>query len=548
MRELRNIKGFRPSDLSGRQRLLVRFSVFVVTVVLFFTVVYYIGIHRLEGRDYSIFRTLQTVVETFTTTGYGADSPWDTPVMNLLMVTIQVSGIVVGLVTLRVLVIPLYERTGVHLDDRLTGKSDHIVVAEYGLGSELMLDELEELGVDYVLIDSDQQEAKRLSDGGYQAIDGDPESRTDLDRATVDRADILITDAGDRTASVVLTALESNEDLRVISFTESTRRSAALAEVGVDRSVAPNALIGRRLAEKATTPVVVESSGDDSVAIREILVRHDSPLEGVRLGDSPIATHPDLTVVAGWFDGELRLLPTTDEVLTPNTVLVVAGPEGSIDEASGELSTPSLTGVPDDIIVAGYGEGGSAAVDALPDGASVTTVDADSATDPDIVGDVTEPETLAAAGIEDAAALVATVDGDATALLTVALARSLTDDLEVLVRVTDAEKTSQAFTAGADYILSVQRVSARLVASEAHGERVVDMASQIRVVRSDGAPFAGESIEAHRRDTDRGWTVVGVSRGGTVRTNAKTVIEADDDVFVAGSDETIRRFEAETRS
>jgi Trk K+ transport system NAD-binding subunit len=548
MRELRNIKGFRPSDLSGRQRLLVRFSVFVVTVVLFFTVVYYIGIHRLEGRDYSIFRTLQTVVETFTTTGYGADSPWDTPVMNLLMVTIQVSGIVVGLVTLRVLVIPLYERTGVHLDDRLTGKSDHIVVAEYGLGSELMLDELEELGVDYVLIDSDQQEAKRLSDGGYQAIDGDPESRTDLDRATVDRADILITDAGDRTASVGLTALEANEDLRVISFTESTRRSAALAEVGVDRSVAPNALIGRRLAEKATTPVVVESSGDDSVAIREILVRHDSPLEGVRLGGSPVATHPDLTVVAGWFDGALRLSPTADEVLTPNTVLVVAGPEGSIDEASGELSTPLLTGVPDDVVVAGYGVGGSAAVDALPDSASVTTVDADPATDPDIVGDVTEPETLAAAGIEDAAALVATVDGDATALLTVALARSLTDDLEVLVRVTDAEKTSQAFTAGADYILSVQRVSARLVASEAHGERVIDMASQIRVVRSDGTPFAGESIGAHRRDTDRGWTVVGVSRGGTVRTNAETVIEADDDVFVAGSDETIRRFEAETRS
>ena len=65
-------------------------------------------------------------------------------------------------------------------------------------------------------------------------------------------------------------------------------------------------------------------------------------------------------------------------------------------------------------------------MDALPDGASVTTVDADPATDPDIVGDVTEPETLAVADIEDAATLVATVDGDATALLTVALARSPT--------------------------------------------------------------------------------------------------------------------------
>jgi len=548
MRELRNIRGLRPSDLSKRQRLLVRFSVFIVSIVLFFTVVYYVGVHRLEGRDYSIFRALQTVVETFTTTGYGADSPWDTPVMNLLMVTIQVSGIVVGLVTLRVLVIPLYERTAVHLDDRLTGKDDHVVLAEYDRGSELVLDELVDLGVDYVLLDSDQGEAKRLSDDGYQAIDGDPESRADLDRASIDRADLLITDAGDRTASVVLTALEANDDLRVISFTESTRRSAALTEVGVDRSVAPNALIGRRLAEKATTPVVVDSSDDDSVAIREILVRHDSPLQGVHLGESPLATHPDLTVVAGWFGGELRLSPSSDEVLTPDTVLVVAGPERSIDEASGELSTPSPSSVPDDIVVAGHGEGGTAAVDALPDGVSVTTVDPDPTTDPDIVGDVTELETLGAAGIEDAAALVVTVDGDATALLTVALARSLTDDLEILVRVTDADKTSQAFTAGADYVLSVQRVSARLVASEAHGERVVDMASQIRIVRSDGAPFAGESIETHRRDTDRGWTVVGVSRNGSVRTNAETVIESDDDVFVAGNDETIRDFQKDIES
>lgn len=548
MRELRNIRGFHPRDLSGRQRLLVVFGVAIVAIVALFTVLYYVGIHRFEGRDYSIFRALQTVVETFTTTGYGADSPWETPVMNLLMVTIQVSGIVVGLVTLRVLVIPLYERTAVHLDDRLTGKDDHVVVAEYRRGSELMLDELEDLGIGYVLLDSDQDEAKRLSDDGYQAIDGDPESRADLDRATIEGADLLITDAGDRTASVVLTALEANANLRVISFTESMRRTAALAEVGVDRSVAPSALIGRRLAEKATTPVVVDSAGAGSVVIREILVRHDSPLSGVSLGDSPVTANPDLTVVAGWFDGELRLSPARDEVLMPNTVLVVAGPEGTIEAASGELSSASSPGQAEDIVVAGYGEGGTAAANALPDDVSVTTVDADPARGADSVGDVTEPETFRSAGIEDAAALIVTVDDDAAALLTVALARSLDDDLEILARVTDADKTSQAFTAGADYVLSVQRVSARLVASEAHGERVVDMASQIRIDRTSGAPFAGESIGAQRRDADRGWTVVGISRDGSVDTNAETVIEADDEVFVAGSDETIREFQTEFES
>ncbi|WP_415381440.1 potassium channel family protein [Halosimplex sp. TS25] len=547
MRELRNIKGLHPRDLTGRQRLLLVFAGGVVTIVLVFTYVYYLGVHRLEGRDYSIFRAFQTVIETFTTTGYGADSPWETPAMNLLMVTIQVTGIAVGLVTLRVLVIPLYERTPINLDNRLTGKDDHVVVAEYGRDSEVLLDELEELGVDYVLVDTDLEEAKRLSDEGYQAIDGDPETRADLDRASIDRASLLITDTGDRTASVVLTALEANEDLRVISFTESTRRTEALAEIGVDRIVATHALIGRRLAEKATTPALLEPTGDESIAIREILVRHDSPLEGVALGDSPVAAHPDLTVVAGWFDGELRLSPAIDERLSANTVLVVAGPERAIDAVASELSSVSrsLPGAPDRIVVAGFGEGGTAAVDTLPDEASVTTVDADPSTEPDVVGDTTEPGVLRSAGIAEADALVVTVDDDATALMTVAMARSLTDDLEILARVTDAEKTSPAFRAGADYVLSAQRVSARLVASEAHGERVMDMASQIRLVRANGEPFAGKTVGQVRRETERGWTVVGASRDGAVHTNEETEIVAGDDVFVAGSDETIREFQRE---
>jgi Trk K+ transport system NAD-binding subunit len=557
MRELRDLDSLHPRDLSGRQRLLVLYAVGLVSVVLFFTVVYYTGIHTLEGRDYSIFRSFQTVVETMTTTGYGADSPWETPAMNVLMVTIQLSGVVIGFVTLRVLVIPLFERTPLNLDDRLSTKDDHVVIAEYRRDSEVLLDELEELDVDYVLLDTDTEEAKSLSDDGYQAINGDPETRRDLDRATIERASLLITDAGDRTASVVLTALEANEDLRVISFTESTRRKAALAEIGVDRSVAPHALIGRRLAEKATTPVLVDAggstsgdsereTGDRSIAIREVLVRRDSPLHGVRLGDSPLSAHPDLTLVAGWFDGELLLSPPPDERLTPNTVLVVAGPESVIDEVSGELSgvRAARAGTHSRVVVAGLGEGGAAAVDALGD-AEVTTVDESEASGADVVGDVTEPETLQAAGIEEASALVVTVDDDATALLTIAMARSLADDVEILARVTDSEKASPAFRAGADYVLSTQRVSARLVAAEAHGERVMDPASQIRVVRADGGNFAGESLADVRRDADRAWTVVGVSRAGSIITDEGTTVEAADEVFVAGSDAAIQAFEVE---
>lgn len=522
------------------------YALAIASVVFLFTLLYNLGMSQLENRPQSIFRSFQTVTETMTTTGYGADSPWETPVMNLFVVGMQVSGIVIGFVTLRVLVIPLFERTPMNLDDRLSVKNDHVVVAEYDRDTGVLLDELEDLAVGYVLIESDPEEAKRLSDDGYQAIRGDPESPDDLARASIERASLLITDTGERTASVVLTALEMNEELRVVSFTPSTRRKAALTEIGVDRSVSPHALIGERLAQKATTPVTVDGIGsDDDITVREVLVRRSSPLHGVRVRESPLYDHPRLTLVAGWFDGELRLPPLPGQRITPNAVLVVAGPESEIDAVTGEMAGIRTPGrVLSRVIVAGYDEGGQAAVAALGD-VAVTTVDDDDREGVDVVGDVTEPETLLAAGIEDASALVVTVDDDATALLTIALARSLSDTVEILARVRDAAKAAPAFRAGADYVLSTQRVAARLVAAEAYGERTMDPVGQIRLVRAAAASagLAGRTLDEGREQSGRGWTPVAVFKPDGISTTGSVTIDDGDEILVAGSDSAIRAFE-----
>ncbi|MDZ7745802.1 MAG: NAD-binding protein [Halobacteriales archaeon] len=535
-----------PKRFTRRQRLLLVYIVGLVTLILSYTLLYNAGMRYFEGDQQSLFHSANIVVETMTTTGYGSDSPWSTPVMNLMIITMQVTGIGIGFVTLRILVIPLFERAPLELDDRLSAKNDHIVLAEYQRNTEVMLDELEEMDVQYILIESEEDEAKQLSDDGYQVIHGDPEDREDLGRANIEHAAVLITDAGDRTASIVLTALEANETLDVVSFTASTRRKAALMEIGVDRSVAPNALIGQQLAEKATTPIAVDPGVEsDEMGIREILVRRDSTLHGIRVGDSPVADHPNLTLVAGWFDGELRVPPEPEDRLTPNTVLLVAGPVSEITDLTREVAGvqhPSKT-THSDIVIAGFGEGGSAAADTLPTETTVTTIDQEPDAAPDVVGDTTEPETLREAGIEEATALIVTVSNDAAALLTVAMARALSPDVEILARVTAAEKASAAVRAGADYTLSIQRVCARLVAAEAHGERVMSPVSQIRLVRASGESFVGEQLATIRQDPNRDWTVVGVTRAGEILTDEKTRVRQADEVFVAGSDDAIQTFE-----
>ncbi|MFB6076582.1 MAG: TrkA family potassium uptake protein, partial [Candidatus Nanohaloarchaea archaeon] len=125
----------------------------------------------------------------------------------------------------------------------------------------------------------------------------------------------------------------------------------------------------------------------------------------------------------------------------------------------------------DRIVIAGYGEVGRAARSVLADeGIDVVTIDLEPGEGVDIVGDAGEQSVLREAGIEDAGAIIVALPDDSAALLAVVHARALNDDIEILVRMSDTDATRKALSAGADYVLSVPRVSARMVAKELRGE------------------------------------------------------------------------------
>ena len=115
-------------DLSRRYRLIIYYLLGIVAVVVIYAGLYNWGMTTFEGRQQSIFHSAQVVVETMTTTGYGADSPWTSPAMNGFVIFMQVSGIAIGFFTLRLVVIPLFTGAEVNLDDRLSYKRDHVII------------------------------------------------------------------------------------------------------------------------------------------------------------------------------------------------------------------------------------------------------------------------------------------------------------------------------------------------------------------------------------------------------------------------------------
>lgn len=540
------------TDLSRRNRLIVYYVTGLVLLAVTYALAYNLALSRLEGVDQSIFASVEFVIQTMTTTGYGQDAGlWSHPLMYLLVSFVQLSGIGIGFFTLRLIIIPLFTDAEVNLDDRLTPKQDHVVVCEYGRDSAVLLDELEELDIEYVLLSSSEEQARALSDAGYAAIHGSPQDGTALQRASIGSARAVVTDTGDATVNTILTVRGLNEAVEVIALTDDSDMREVLLETGADTVLSPHGALGRRLAEKAVTSFraeltdAVELGGE--LEVTEIPVRPGSPLVGTRIRDSGIREETGATVVGAWVDGELQLPPDPDAVIRSNTVLLLSGSHEAL-EAVTQSSQPRASRTlhrHERVVVVGLGEVGIAARRVLTEAdLEVTTVDMVEGAGVDVVGDAGSAETLAAADIEQAGALVVGLPDDSTTLLTTVLARAANPDLEILVRVSETDATQKALSAGADYVLSVPQVSARMVAAELRGEDALAPASQIRFVRVPATPLAGSTLLESTVFDRTGCRVIAVEDedGLTGTVDPQRRFSGDETLVLVGSDDAVQRF------
>ncbi|MFW6435123.1 MAG: ion channel, partial [Halovenus sp.] len=90
-------------------RRTLYYFVTLVTVIALYAIIYHYGITEIEGRSKTFFQSLEVVVQTFTTTGFGEDAPWETDIMNLLVIVMDLTGVFLIFLALPVLVFPLFE-------------------------------------------------------------------------------------------------------------------------------------------------------------------------------------------------------------------------------------------------------------------------------------------------------------------------------------------------------------------------------------------------------------------------------------------------------
>lgn len=83
----------------------------ILVVIVTYTLLCWEGTARLEDSPRSLLESLQIVVETFTTVGYGGDAAlWESPPMIALMVGMQFTGVFFVFLALPLFVVPWIER------------------------------------------------------------------------------------------------------------------------------------------------------------------------------------------------------------------------------------------------------------------------------------------------------------------------------------------------------------------------------------------------------------------------------------------------------
>ncbi|PSP79499.1 potassium transporter [Halobacteriales archaeon QS_1_68_20] len=538
-----------------RSRRPVYYFALVVVTTVVFTLVYDFGMSAWEGRERPLYRSLEVVVQSFTTTGYGEDAPWTTPQMNLLMITMQLAGIGLILTAADVFAVPwLRSALSPSVPTEAPDLADHVVICGHTARGEAFVSELRSRDREYVVVVADAETATELHEADYRVVHGDPESTDVLERASVGTARAVVADAPDDvTASVVLSAREVNPDVQIVTLVEDAELETYHRIAGADDVLSPRRLLGESLARQVPTAVAAVGRegvdvGDD-IELVELTVERGSDLWGQSVAAAGLRERFGVDVIGAWTNGTFETAVDPERELGEDTRLLVAGEPARIDAFRDAATAPVEPFAPRRVVIAGYGDAGTVTASMFDDTSTeVTVLDVEDKQGVDVVGDACDPAALREAGIADAATVIVTVGDDTTAVFTTLVARDLDPDLTILARANEEGSVPKLYRAGADYVQSLATTSGRMLATTVfEDEEVLAFDTRIEVVKLAAAGLAGQTLAGADVRERTGCTVLAVERGEQTITalDAESfVFEHGDEVVVAGTDEDVRAFEA----
>ena len=195
---------------------------------------------------------------TSSTVGYGDVTPNPTSVqamlftMSVLILGVASFGIAIGALVGPLIQDRISRTLGKMTESQLQLLDEHLLVLGYGELTEPIVDELAEMGREFVVVTSDH-DATTLTNRDIPVITGDPSDEDPLQRAKIDRAAAILVatnhDAED--ALTVLTARQLAPEARIVAAATDRENSKKLERAGADAVISPAQLGGHLLVRSA---------------------------------------------------------------------------------------------------------------------------------------------------------------------------------------------------------------------------------------------------------------------------------------------------------
>ncbi len=541
-----------PQNTNFRRRLVLAL-VIIIGVIITYTVIYHWAVVTIAGiADRSPIKSLQVVVEALTTAGFGGDSGlWrEHTELAFIILIMNLSGVLLVFLAIPLFGVPLLRNALDRTPPTTSNLQNHVIICGYSVADDVLTDELEDAEIPYLFVESDPEMVERLLAADIPAIQGDAERVETLENANAEHAIALVADLDDETnPTVILSAKRVNPAIQIVSVVQTREAVPHHEYAGADDIVVSKESLGESFANRSIKTIserfraAVGNGGD--FELDEYLVEENIDFVGKTIEEIDVLGG-DVNLIGGWFGPRFLISPPSETTIPKNSILLITDKRGRLEETD-LRKLPSHTGHPSRVVVCGYGDVGSATARRLTEAnVDVTVVDASPGDSIDVVGDITERETLEQAAIENTRSLVLAVDNDTAAIYTALLVKHLQPDVEIIARANDPENVWKLYNAGVDYVLSLPDVVGEELASMLIDDsEILTPTDKFNFVRKKAPALEGQSLREADIRNKTGCTVVAIERDGELRTDFDTgfIFESGDELVVAGADDALERFE-----
>ncbi|HJQ36532.1 MAG TPA: NAD-binding protein [Thermoanaerobaculia bacterium] len=458
----------------------------LIAFLIFTSLLYQIGMGRLEGKPRSFWQSFEWAAETLSTTGYGADAKWSHPLMVVLVVVVQFAGVFLVFLIIPIFLVPFLEE---RFEERVPRAADaklanHVVVWRFGPAVETLLQRLRNNNVPSLVVEVDEAQARAVMESKQPVVFTRNEEDA-LDVCRIEQARAIVANGRDQeNAALILRARQMGFSGEIYAFVEDPSHRKPMELSGATAVYTPRHIIAAALAAHASDRISPRLPGLDQVEgviRRELRITAASALCGRTLAEAKLPA----SIAGIWNRSKLRT--AADTMIESHCVLELVGDADALEEAA-RIAGAKLLRNSGPYLVGGFGEVGRKVHELLTDvEEEVRVIERAPGANVDVVGDVLDSYVLMRAGLAEARALVLALDSDDSTLFATVIARDLADDVPIIARVNHARNVENIHRAGADFALSISDISGEMLSSRLLGRQARVREEHRRVTHTGGA-------------------------------------------------------------